>query len=247
MTIKCYPNSNGIKDLFSRTNYISRKPIYDFYMEKLSSVTGFILDLGCGDMPYKDIFQAAQYIGLDVDTAKDYGFNKDGVVYYDGRDIPFDDESVDCILSAQVFEHIEDLDYSLKEIRRVLKPGGVLCFSVPMAYPIHYSPYDFRRFTCFGIEKMLDTVGFVDVEIKGSNRPIDSVRFIKITEMPRLFSLPYVFFANLFFLYGLRGEKRMTFIAENLVRRILHRDPKVEDLRKFPLDYLVFCRKNDRV
>jgi ubiquinone/menaquinone biosynthesis C-methylase UbiE len=38
--------------------------------------------------------------------------------------IPFDDASFDAVVTNQVFEHVEDLDFALAEIARVLKPGG---------------------------------------------------------------------------------------------------------------------------
>jgi SAM-dependent methyltransferase len=48
----------------------------------------------------------------------------------DGR-IPFPDDSFDLVISNQVFEHVPDLDGVLDEVRRVLKPGGILLFLFP--------------------------------------------------------------------------------------------------------------------
>ena len=242
--LRCYPNSNGIKDLLLRTNYISRKPVYDFFKEKLEDVGGCVLDLGCGSQPYRPLLRnCSKYIGLDVDTAKDYGFSDKDVTYYDGKNIPVEDQSVDCVMSVQVFEHIEDLDYSLGEIHRVLKQNGVLCFSVPMAYPIHMDPYDFRRFTHYGISKKLEAYGFTDIRIEGSNREVDSLRFLKIRNCPRIFRYPHTALTNLCFIYGYKRPKRLTVRLENLLRKILHRNPKVEDLKRYPLDYLCYCIK----
>lgn len=244
MILKCYSNSNGIHDLLIRENYISRKPVYDFLEDKLSNVSGRFLDFGCGNMPYKSIFKAADdYIGLDVDTAKEYGFSENGVTYYDGTDIPFEADSFDCVVSAQVFEHIEDLNHSISEIRRVLKKNGILCFSVPMAYPIHYSPYDFRRFTNYGINNMLANNGFGDILVQGSNRPIDTVRFLKICSMPSFLRLPYVAYSNICFALGMKGDKRLIVRFENLIRKILKKKKKKIDLMVLPLNYLVFCKK----
>ena len=241
---KCYPEDKSIKNLF-RTNFISRQPIYAFLKNKSSDMKGTIVDFGCGNMPYRDLFiNAEHYIGLDVDTAKTYGFNANGITYYDGKNIPFDDESVDCIISMQVFEHIEDLEYTLKEIRRVLYPGGVLCFTCPMVYPIHYMPYDFRRFTNYGIMAMLERHGFNNIEISGSNRMIDTVRYLKISRTIRPFRKLYALYANLLFLYGNSGMKQIFDNVENRVRKILGRSRKVEDLMELPLNYFVFCKKS---
>ena len=45
--------------------------------------------------------------------------------------IPFDDSTFDCIVNNQVFEHVEDIDAVLSEVRRVLKPGGILLSLFP--------------------------------------------------------------------------------------------------------------------
>jgi SAM-dependent methyltransferase len=52
----------------------------------------------------------------------------DKLVFELGKDgeIPFADQTFSMIVSNQVFEHIEDLDYALAEIMRVLEPGGLL-------------------------------------------------------------------------------------------------------------------------
>ena len=248
MSLNIYPESNGVRDLLTKVNYISRKPVYDYYVEKLSNIEGSILDFGCGDMPYRQIFKRAkEYIGLDVGTAKEYGFSEKGVVFYNGLDIPFSDERFDCVISAQVFEHVQDIDYSIREISRVLKTEGILCFSVPMAYPVHMAPYDFRRFTNYGLEDLLRKNGFGDIEIKGANREIDSIRFLKIRMRPKALCQPYTLFANICFLYGLKGADRITIKIENLIRKVLRRSPKKEDLLKLPLNYLVYCKKTGGV
>ena len=194
-------------------------------------------------MPYKAIFQKAdKYIGMDVDTAKEYGFKANGVIYYDGRNIPLEDGSVDCIISVQVYEHIHDLDFTINEVHRVLKKDGTLCFSVPMAYPIHYDPYDFRRFTHYGLRERLEIHGFKDIEITGSNRMVDTVRFVKISTLPPIIRSIYTVYANLAFLRG-RNSERLSVSLENVIRRMVGKEKKKEDLLLYPLDYLVMCKR----
>lgn len=52
-----------------------------------------------------------------------------------GLALPFADASFDCVICAEVLEHIVPFEAVLAEIRRVLKPGGVLAVSVPRFYP----------------------------------------------------------------------------------------------------------------
>lgn len=243
--LKCYPDSTAARDI-RRVNYISRKPLYDFYSEKAELLSGgVVLDFGCGDMPYKSLFHnAEEYIGLDVDTAREYGFSAGGIVYYDGKTIPFETKSIDFILAVEVFAHIENLDGILDEIYRVMKNGGVLCFSVPMAYPLMYRPYDFRRFTRYGIDSLLKGKGFEEIVIIGSTKPVDTIRLLRIRETVfHPFVNKYSLYANLMYLLGRTKFYGNCVTIENKLRHLLKRKDKSIDFEEIPLDYCVCCRK----
>lgn len=53
---------------------------------------------------------------------------------YDGKKLPFNDESVDAVYASHVLEHIEDYKSTLKEWFRVIKTGGFMVISVPHMY-----------------------------------------------------------------------------------------------------------------
>ena len=91
-----------------------------------------VLDLGCGNKPYKDFFLSYKsYIGADILPAKGVD-----VVLDDPTKLPFENEMFDFVLSTQVFEHVEDLTL-LSEVYRVLKKNGVFLISVPFLYHVH--------------------------------------------------------------------------------------------------------------
>ena len=110
-----------------------------------------ILDFGCGSKPFRKYFQDidCNYIGLDVYPGEQVD------VVYDGAHIPLEDGSIDLVFSVSVFEHVADLDTSLKEIARVLKPKGMLISLVPFINHVHGVPFDFHRPTRLGWEKRL--------------------------------------------------------------------------------------------
>ena len=117
---------------------------------------GSILDFGCGRKPYKNLFtNASRYVGLDMmGSGHDHTYSTVDV-YYDGKIIPFPDSSFDHVFSSEVFEHVENLDEILSELHRVLKPGGKILITVPFVWNEHEIPYDFRRFTKYGITSIL--------------------------------------------------------------------------------------------
>jgi SAM-dependent methyltransferase len=74
-------------------------------------------------------------------------------VTYDGRDIPFDDGHFDAVIAQEVLEHVQDLEHSVAEIRRVLRDGGLLYCQLPFILGYHSGPEDYRRFTLVGLRE----------------------------------------------------------------------------------------------
>jgi SAM-dependent methyltransferase len=69
----------------------------------------------------------SEYLGKSLSS----GEVVDGIRHEDALDLSFDDASLDCVVSNDVYEHVPDIDRSLEEAARVLAPGGSLIFSVP--------------------------------------------------------------------------------------------------------------------
>ena len=127
---------------------------------------GTILDVGCGRMPHRSMVmappsKATSYVGIDL-PGSGYG---DPHVVWDGHTIPLADSSVECALATEVFEHCPNVGNTMREIIRVLKPGGVLFFTVPFLWPLHDTPHDEYRYTPYSIERHLKGAGFVAVSI----------------------------------------------------------------------------------
>jgi SAM-dependent methyltransferase len=75
-------------------------------------------------------------------------------------DLPMADGCYDAVLCTQVLEHVPNPGDCLLELLRVLKPGGRLFLTVPMAHPEHQVPYDYYRYTSYGLRYLLDQAGF---------------------------------------------------------------------------------------
>lgn len=127
--------------------------------------SGSLLDFGCGGQPYRRIFEPyiSRYIGADVASAS--GVTLDLELIPDAR-VPLDDASMDTILSTQVLEHVFDFRTYLGECARLLKPRGRLIISVPMHWRHHEEPFDYWRFTKFGLKKTLEQAGFSILDLR---------------------------------------------------------------------------------
>jgi SAM-dependent methyltransferase len=68
--------------------------------------------------------------------------------------LPFADQSVAMIVCDNVLEHVAEAEQAVKEMYRVLQPGGYAYISTPFLYPYHSSPSDFHRWTLQGLEYM---------------------------------------------------------------------------------------------
>lgn len=148
--------------------YIYRRRINREIKGAAASVSGKLLDVGCGSKPYESYFSnVSSYIGLDIDVSGHPDERKKADFFYDGTVMPFRENEFDVILCSEVIEHVFDADALLLEMARVLKPNGTLIITVPFAFPEHEAPYDFKRYTSFGIIKLLDENGF---EAKSLNK-----------------------------------------------------------------------------
>ena len=119
-----------------------------------------VLDLGCGEGRHvisAYLEEDIEAIGVDlcvddllITKEKSQPFvdenNKDkffALACTNALALPFADNSFDKIVCSEVLEHIPDYEGALKEIERILKPGGIFCASVPRFWPEwvcwHYS------------------------------------------------------------------------------------------------------------
>lgn len=130
-------------------------------MEQFSKsvpANALVLDAGSGLQPYLQLFNHTRYESADFEKL-DIEYKKTTYVC-DLRNIPVEDCRYDFIIFNQVMEHLPEPGIVLKELYRVLKQGGKLFYSGPLFYEEHQQPYDFYRFTQFGIRFLFTQQGF---------------------------------------------------------------------------------------
>ncbi len=159
----------GALSLFTHPFYFARKGLLENIKSLSGALTGNVLDVGCGQKPYRELFSVASYTGLEFDTPQNRKQKSgDGVFFYSGGAFPFPDKKFDSVLSTEVLEHVFEPDLLLKEIHRVMKDGGMFLLSVPFVWDEHEQPYDFGRYSSFGLKYLLEKHGFEIVESKKS-------------------------------------------------------------------------------
>jgi SAM-dependent methyltransferase len=143
--------------------YFARRGLLDQLSIHFSSLTGDLLDVGCGCKPYRALVPAIRYVGLDIDNPFTRKVNM-ADVFYDGTRFPLGDASFDSVLCSQVLEHVFKPEDFLQEINRVMRPGGKLLLAVPFMWDEHEQPNDFGRYSSFGLRALLLRCGFEIIE-----------------------------------------------------------------------------------
>lgn len=96
------------------------------------------------------LFPGRDYIGCDIQP----GPGVDRVE--DIHALTFGPESVGTVLCLDTLEHVGDPLSALREVHRVLRPGGMVVISSHMFMPIHAHPWDYWRFTPEGFGLLLE-------------------------------------------------------------------------------------------
>ena len=154
--------------------YFARKGLAKHISELAGHITGKTLDVGCGSKPYAHLYHSGEYIGLEIDSPRSRT-SKNAEYFYDGNRFPFSDGEFDSLVANEVFEHVFNPDQFLNEVIRVLVPGGMVLLTMPFVWDEHEQPYDFARYSSFGIRALLERHGFEIVEQRKST---DDIRVI---------------------------------------------------------------------
>lgn len=154
------------------SNNASSREVYKFLMNARNQISSnqTILDLGAGECRYSFFFDKCQYIAIDFGQGdKRWNFSKLDILA-DITNLKFiKDESVDYCLNTVTLEHINEPHLFFQEVERILKPGGKLFLYAPFIVNEHQVPYDFFRYTSYGLRYLSQQSGLEVVSLIPSN------------------------------------------------------------------------------
>ena len=179
------PIGTDFNPRISAAPYLVRNRLLQGISKHVYKLHGKLLDFGCGAKPYKNIINVEEYIGLDFPSEGHDHTNEMIDVFYDGISIPFEDDCFDSIFSSEVFEHVFNLEEVLKELFRVLKPGGVILITCPFAIGEHEQPNDYARYTSFALKHLMRKTGFDVVHYEKLGGSIDAIIQLRLTYFQR--------------------------------------------------------------
>lgn len=148
-----------------------------------------VLDVGAGTCKYRPLFKHCIYKTHDfAKLSKDTNGEGYGEIDYvsDICSIPVEDSCFDVVLCTEVLEHVPEPIRAIKEISRILKPGGTLLLTIPQRSGLHQTPYHFYGgYTPFWYKHFfpLNNLEIVSIEPNGGffkNFGEESQRFVSI-------------------------------------------------------------------
>lgn len=133
-----------------------------------------ILDVGAGHGDFADIFTANQgqnpahrYLSLDV-----VPYAEVDMVCDLNQTNPLKPASLDLIVLMNVLEHVFDAQNLLRVLARALKPSGQVVVTIPFMLKVHQAPFDFSRYTEYGLAELAKNAGLKIQSLQGYYDPL---------------------------------------------------------------------------
>lgn len=130
-----------------------------------------ILDAGAGELRYKALCKHLHYVSQDF---AQYTGEGDGLGLQTGSwdqtrldlvcdiaDIPVEDNSFDAVMCIEVLEHVPDPINALRELTRIIRPGGTIIITAPFSSLTHFAPYFYQTgYSRYFYEYWLEKLGY---------------------------------------------------------------------------------------
>ena len=154
--------------------------IYKDVRKYLPHYKGNVLDIGCGQSPYKFLLnpENTDYFGIDIVEAGAFGYHNPGVISFDGKNIPFEDNKFDSVICTEVLEHVQEFQYLVDEIYRTTKKNADILVTVPWSARYHYIPYDYFRYTPSSLKAIFSRFSQVTIIPRGTDLAVIGSKMI---------------------------------------------------------------------
>lgn len=126
-----------------------------------------VLDVGAGLCPYKKYFKDMVYISQDfcVNGENEWDFSHIDIKS-DAHSIPAKESAFDYILCTSVLEHLKYPSLAFRELSRILRKEGRIFLVTPLTIEEHHEPFDYFRFTKYGLKLLAEDAGLKVISIK---------------------------------------------------------------------------------
>jgi SAM-dependent methyltransferase len=169
------------EELFSKFMTLGWRPdpqalsVFNFLADAAENIPpgSILLDLGAGQCRYSFFFEHCHYIGVDFALGDaNWDYSRLDMVGDICSPSFLRDQSVDFILNTVTMEHLNEPGKFLEEAARILKPGGSLFLYAPMTANEHQIPYDFYRYTSYGLRHLCEKAELNVISCLPSNGPL---------------------------------------------------------------------------
>ena len=144
--------------------------IYRDVKKELPGYDGNLLDVGCGQSPYRFLLKPeVNYFGIDIADAEKFDYRNPAITPFNGEDIPFEDEKFDAFICTEVLEHVEKYQKLTDEMYRVLKKEGKGIVTIPWSARYHYIPWDYFRYTPSSLKIIFSRFSSVEIRPRGTD------------------------------------------------------------------------------
>jgi ubiquinone/menaquinone biosynthesis C-methylase UbiE len=181
-----------------------------------------ILDAGAGECQFKKFCSHLNYISQDF--AQYTGGGQIGLqtgtwdntqldIISDITAIPVENASFDAVMCTEVLEHVPDPVAAIKELNRVLRPGGFLLITAPFASLTHFAPYHFASgLSRFFYEHHLDNMGYqiTDIQMNGNYFEYIAQEVRRLKRVSKQYSKGYNFLDKIFIHLNLWTLQRLS-------------------------------------
>lgn len=122
-----------------------------------------------------NIGSGAEIIREDIINL-DYSYFPGVKIVADAHVLPFRDNSFDAIISESLLEHVLHPEKVVNEMKRILKPGGMVYIVTPFIIGFHSSPNDYYRWTSSGVRELFKD--FDEIELGIAVGPTNALTYI---------------------------------------------------------------------